>query len=251
MSISQTVADSKRRFYNAYPRVIPGLYRRVVDELLVELHLLSCQQGFQADALFALGLTQVFDNFSVGFEPVDRREQLFSALCEAADLSAPDLRQQAQQLRSSLAPHGEAEIRQWLENKGDGAPAVLGSVLQEAGRSDFHYSRHHAVGLIAALQELAGADDQDPEALRLRAREVGDLIGLQQEKLEKDMGLYASNLEKMAQAVQMMEETVAAERRRRERKLHPEAVQGAAGEAPGPTAGLEAEIESQESKPLT
>ncbi|NBQ22206.1 MAG: hypothetical protein EBU30_11330, partial [Synechococcaceae bacterium WB6_3B_236] len=85
------------------------------------------------------------------------------------------------------------------------------------------------------------------------AREVGDLIGLQQEKLEKDMGLYASNLEKMAQAVQMMEETVAAERRRRERKLHPEAVQGAAaaGEAPGPTADLEAEIESQESKPLT
>jgi photosystem II biogenesis protein Psp29 len=100
VSISQTVADSKRRFYNAYPRVIPGLYRRVVDELLVELHLLSCQQGFQADALFALGLTQVFDNFSVGFEPVDRREQLFSALCEAADLSAPDLRQQAQ--RTSL-----------------------------------------------------------------------------------------------------------------------------------------------------
>jgi hypothetical protein len=80
---------------------------------------------------------------------------------------------------------------------------------------------------------------------------VGDLIGLQQEKLEKDMGLYASNLEKMAQAVQMMEETVAAERRRRERKLHPEAVQGAAGEGPGPTAGLEAETESQESKPLT
>lgn len=251
MSISQTVADSKRRFYNAYPRVIPGLYRRVVDELLVELHLLSCQQGFRADALFALGLTQVFDNFSVGFEPIERREQLFSALCAAADLSAPELRQQAQQLRSSLAPHGEAEIRQWLEHKGEGAPAVLASVLQEAGRSDFHYSRHHAVGLIAALQDLAGANDQDPEALRLRAREVGELIGLQQEKLEKDMGLYASNLEKMAQAVQMMEETVAAERRRRERKLHPEAAQGAAGEAPGPTAGFEAEIESQESKPLT
>ena len=37
MSISQTVADSKRRFYNAYPRVIPGLYRRVVDELLVDV----------------------------------------------------------------------------------------------------------------------------------------------------------------------------------------------------------------------
>ena len=42
----QTVADSKRRFYAGYRRVIPGLFRRVVDELLVELHLLRRQQGF-------------------------------------------------------------------------------------------------------------------------------------------------------------------------------------------------------------
>ena len=43
-------------------------------------------------------------------------------------------------------------------------------------------------------------------------------MGLQQEKLDKDMGLYASNLEKMAQAVEMMEETVASVKRRRERQ---------------------------------
>ena len=32
------------------------------------------------------------------------------------------------------------------------------------------------------------------------------------------MGLYASNLEKMAQAVELLEETVAAERRKREQR---------------------------------
>ena len=87
----------------------------------------------------------------------------------------------------------------------------------------------------AMLQELTGGDDQDPEALRRRAREVGLQLGLQQDKLDKDMGLYVSNLEKMAQAVELMEETVAAERRKRERRLDPETDAPVQGE---PAAGI-------------
>ena len=43
-------------------------------------------------------------------------------------------------------------------------------------------------------------------------------MGLLRERLDKDLSLYATNLEKMAQAVELMEETVAAERRKRERQ---------------------------------
>ena len=218
MGDRQTVADSKRRFYSAYPRVIPGLYRRVVDELLVELHLLSGQAGFSADALFALGLTQVFDNFMQGLQPEERRGELLSALCSANDMDASALRGAANHLRESLTPHGEAEIQTWIQQQGEGAPEVLREVLQHAARSDFHYSRLHAVGLMGLLQDLGGGDDQDPEALQKRAREIGSGLGLQQDKLEKDMGLYASNLEKMSQAVELLEETIAAERRKREQR---------------------------------
>ncbi len=231
----QTVADSKRRFYAGYRRVIPGLYRRVIDELLVELHLLRHQQGFRPDALFATGLGQVFDNFTRGFEPADQREVLLAALCSANDLDAAALRQQASPLRETIGQASEEQLKGWLDQRGDGAPEPLQAVLQEAGRQDFHYSRLHAVGLMAMLQELTGGDDQDPEALRRRAREVGLQLGLQQDKLEKDMGLYVSNLEKMAQAVELMEETVAAERRKRERRLDPETDAPVQGE---PAAGV-------------
>jgi photosystem II biogenesis protein Psp29 len=215
----QTVADSKRRFYAGYRRVIPGLYRRVIDELLVELHLLRRQQGFRPDALFATGLGQVFDNFTRGLEPADQREMLLAALCSATDLDAADLRLQASRLRDMIGQATEEQLKGWLEQRGEGAPEPLQAVLRDAGRPDFHYSRLHAVGLMAMLQDLTGGDDQDPEALRSRAREVGLQLGLQQDKLDKDMGLYVSNLEKMAQAVELMEETVAAERRKRERRL--------------------------------
>ena len=218
MGERQTVADSKRRFYGAYPRVIPGLYRRVVDELLVELHLLSGQAGFHADALFALGLTQVFDSFLAGMQPLERKEELLHAICGANDLDAAALRGAAQHLRESLTPHSEAEIQTWVSQQGEGAPQVLRDVLQQAGRSDFHYSRLHAVGLMALLQDLSGGDDQAPEALQQRARDLGHSFGLHKDKLDKDMGLYASNLEKMSQAVELLEETVAAERRKREQR---------------------------------
>ena len=65
----QTIADSKRAFHQTFPHVIAPLYRRLADELLVELHLLSHQKSFQTNALFAIGLTTVFNTFSAGYKP--------------------------------------------------------------------------------------------------------------------------------------------------------------------------------------
>ena len=64
-----TIADSKKAFYNAFPHIIPPVYRRVTDELLVELHLLSHQKAFKPDAIFAIGLAKVFDSFTKGYRP--------------------------------------------------------------------------------------------------------------------------------------------------------------------------------------
>jgi photosystem II biogenesis protein Psp29 len=83
-----TVADSKRAFHRAFPFVIAPLYRRMVDELLVELHLLSHQKGFRAEGLFAVGLIQVFESFSKGYRPEEQRQPLFEALCGSSGFSA-------------------------------------------------------------------------------------------------------------------------------------------------------------------
>ncbi len=218
MSEALTVADSKRAFHSAYPHVISPLYRRMVDELLVELHLLSRQQGFRADPLFATGLVQVFDSFSKGYRPEGQRESLFQALCASSGFDAAGLRQQQQHTLQALGQHSVEEVRQWIERQGDGAPAPLAEALASIRREDFHYSRLMAVGLLTLLEQAQGADGLDPQKLREDAQEIGASMGLLRERLDKDLSLYAGNLEKMAQAVVMMEETVAAERRRRERQ---------------------------------
>jgi photosystem II biogenesis protein Psp29 len=116
-----TVADSKRAFHAAFPHVISPLYRRLVDELLVELHLLSHQKGFQADPLFALGLVQVFETGTRGYRPAEQKEQLFQALCSANGLDCTALRSQRDQALASVGHHSVEEVKQWIDQQGQGA----------------------------------------------------------------------------------------------------------------------------------
>ena len=218
VSAALTVADSKRAFHAAFPHVISPLYRRMVDELLVELHLLSHQQGFQPDALFASGLVQVFEAFSRGYRPEGQREPLFAALCSATGFDAAALRGQRDAALAAVGQHSLEEVQGWIREGGTGAPEPIGSALAAVRRPGFHYSRLLAVGLLSLLQAARGAEAMEPQALREAAHGLAESMGLLRERVDKDLGLYAGNLEKMAQAVELMEETVAAERRRRERQ---------------------------------
>jgi photosystem II biogenesis protein Psp29 len=218
VSATQTVADSKRAFHAAFPHVIAPLHRRMVDELLVELHLLSHQRGFQADPLFAVGLVQVFDAFAQGYRPEQHREPLLAALCAASGFDAQDLRRRSEAALQAIGSHDVEEVKGWIEAGGDQAPEPLASALASIRRPDFHYSRLMAVGLLSLLERAKGSASLDPQALRSHAHSMAEAMGLLRERVDKDLSLYTTNLEKMAQAVELMQETVAADRRKRERQ---------------------------------
>lgn len=222
VSAALTVADSKRAFHGAFSHVISPLYRRMIDELLVELHLLSHQRGFQGDALFATGLVQVFDSFSRNYRPEDQRQPLFEALCASSGFDAAEIRRLHDQAMAAMGHHSVQEVKQWIDNEGAGSPEPVATALAAVRRPDFHYSRLMAVGLLSLLGQAQGAQTLDPMALRQEAHDIGASMGLLRERVDKDLSLYATNLEKMTQAVELMEETVASERRRSERRLRTE-----------------------------
>ena len=61
-----TVSDSKKLYHEKFPYVIPGLYKRIVDEMLVELNLLNHQKEFDQDKIFCIGLTETFKELMKG-----------------------------------------------------------------------------------------------------------------------------------------------------------------------------------------
>ena len=217
MTDHQTIADSKRAFHTAFPYVIPSLYRRTADELLVELHLLSHQKHFKSDALFAVGLRQVFKAFTQGYKPEKHLDELYAAICTSNGFDPEALKQLAEGSTLAVSGHTVTEVREWLSNRGTGAPVPLASGISSVGGESFHYSRLMAVGLLSLLSSAQGGEPSDPDELKTLAHEIGEELGLSKPRLDKDLSLYTSNLEKMAQAVELIEETLAAERRKRER----------------------------------
>ena len=108
------------------PLVISPLYRRMVDELLVELHLLSRQKGFQTDPLFAVGLVQIFDGFSRGYKPERHLEPLFEALCSSSGFDARQLRQLRDSTIAAIGPHSVDEVRMLDRKAGGGSTTTPG-----------------------------------------------------------------------------------------------------------------------------
>jgi photosystem II biogenesis protein Psp29 len=133
-------------------------------------------------------------------------------------MDAAALRAQRDEAVASVGHHSIEEVKQWTDHQGEGAPELLRTALANVRREDFHYSRLMAVGLLTLLEEARGSDSMDPKALRQFAHDTAESMGMLRDRVDKDLALYANNLEKLAQAVELMEETVAADRRRNERR---------------------------------
>ena len=87
-----TVSDSKKLFHEKFPYVIPGLYKRIVDEMLVELNLLNHQNDFTQDYLFCVGLTETFKELMKGYKPEKHLEVLFNSLCSSTNFEAEKIK---------------------------------------------------------------------------------------------------------------------------------------------------------------
>lgn len=219
MNTVRTVSDTKKDFYLAFPKPVNQVYRRVVDELLVEVHLLKVNQTFVYDSIFALGLVTTFDRFTLGYKPETDRFAVFHALCSSLQFDSDRIRQDATTL-SDLALRSPNDIKPLLTNLDSGISLEpLSDQLQTiAHKENFKYSRLLGVGLYALL-EISNPDEIADNTKREEViKSVGEMLKFGGDRLVKDVDLYRSNLDKIEQARQMMADMAEAERKKRAQK---------------------------------
>ncbi|WP_448526831.1 photosystem II biogenesis protein Psp29 [Parathermosynechococcus lividus] len=204
MQTPRTVSDTKRAFYAAHTRPIHSIYRRFIEELLVELHLLRVNVEFRYSPLFALGVVSAYEQFMEGYRPEGDRANIFEALCRAEELDSQQLQADAASWQQYQGWPLQQIIEQ-LQSEQVGAPL---SSLKEEGK----YSRLLAIGLYGFLQQLAGDLTSN---LNDTLDQLAPVVSLPIEKVKRDLELYRSNLEKMSQARSLMQELVEQERKRR------------------------------------
>jgi len=185
---------------------------------MVEMHLLSVNVDFSYNAIYALGVVTTFDRFMEGYQPQQDQESIFRSICQAVEQDPQHYRQDASRLQALAATLTTQELIAGLSQAN---PLNQDADLQKqleivAENANFKYSRLFAIGLFALLvqsePELAKNEQQRVEALKA----IANGLHLSEDKLIKDLELYGSNLEKMAQALIVMADILSADRKKRD-----------------------------------
>jgi photosystem II biogenesis protein Psp29 len=206
----RTVSDAKRAFYGTYTRPINSIYRRVVEELMVEMHLLSVHQNFVYDALYALGIITTFDRFMQSYRPEADVAPIFSALCASVGLDSSKVRQDGEALLGSLTGKSWDDLL-----KGD-LPSDLGSVMtQVKNNNTFKYSRLFAIGVYRVMETIDAEALKDSEKFKTAVAAVSAQLQLSDDKVQKDLELYRGNLDKLTAAATAIADSIAADRKKR------------------------------------
>lgn len=66
-----------------YKRPIPSVYNTVLQELIVQQHLMRYKKTYRYDAVFALGFVTVYDQLMEGYPSDEDRDAIFQAYINA------------------------------------------------------------------------------------------------------------------------------------------------------------------------
>jgi len=186
-----TVSDSKKVFHEKFPYVIPGLYKRIVDEMLVELNLLNHQNDFTQDYLFCVGLTETFKELMKGYKPEKHLDLLFESLCSSTNFKANEINEISQKSQNEFKDKTMKDILK---------------LLIEKSNSKLYPSRILNLGiyiLISNSQDLKEKNESDTNKM---TSDIFEKLSLSANKAEKDIGIYKSSISKMEQAKELIEE---------------------------------------------
>lgn len=216
----KTVSDSKRAFYAAYPRPINSVYRRVIEELLVEMHLLSVNADFKPDPIYYLGIVTSFERLMQGYQPENDKEQIFNALCVSTDADPQIYKSQAGALLSLAKDKSVEELVAWLGNPtADGDVSyIIEPIKAIASNDNFKYSRLFAIGIYTLLEECDSALTQDQEKRDQTVDQITNNLNISGEKMKKDLDVYRGSLEKMTELLKVIEDVLVASRKKREKR---------------------------------
>ena len=191
LKVKLTVSDSKKLFHEQFPYVIPGLYKRIVDEMLVELNLLNHQNEFMQDDLFCVGLTETFKELTQGYKPEEHLPLLFESLCNSANFDPKKIKETS---------------RKTLENYKDKNVKELSILLKEKSDSNLYSSRILNLGIYLIIANATDFKDTKDSEKNKIISDIINKLNLSSNKAEKDIGIYKSSIIKMEQAKELLQE---------------------------------------------
>ena len=198
-----TVSDSKKLFHEKFPYVIPGLYKRIVDEMLVELNLLNHQNDFTQDYLFCVGLTETYKELMKGYKPEKHLDLLFDSLCSSTNFEAKDINEISQKSQKEFKNKTSIDILK---------------ILKEKSNPKLYPSRILNLAIFIIISNAQDLKEKEESETNKMISEIFEKLNLSANKAEKDIGIYKSSISKMEQAKELIEELKTKEKKKEQKK---------------------------------
>lgn len=206
-----TVSQTKLNFLKAYKRPIPSIYNTVLQELIVQQHLMKYKKSFQYDPVFALGFVTVYDRLMEGYPSDEDRDAIFKAYIGALSEDPAQYRADAQKLEEWAKTQSPSSLVEFASKDGE-IEGILKDIAERAGsKGKFSYSRFFAVGLFRLL-ELANATE--PTILD----KLCAALNVNKKNVDRDLDIYRNLLSKLVQAKELLKEYVDREKKKTEER---------------------------------
>ncbi|CAL5403582.1 unnamed protein product [Camellia sinensis] len=202
-----TVSETKLNFLMAYKRPIPSIYNTVLQELIVQQHLMRYKRTHRYDAVFALGFVTVFDQLMEGYPSDEDREAIFQAYINALKEDPDQYRNDAKRLEEWARAQNASSLINFSSSEGEVEGLLKDIAARAGGEGSFSYSRFFAIGLFRLL-ELANASE--PTILE----QLCAALNINKRSVDRDLDVYRNLLSKLVQAKELLKEYVDREKKK-------------------------------------
>ncbi|OIW05914.1 hypothetical protein TanjilG_07190 [Lupinus angustifolius] len=210
-----TVSETKLNFLKAYKRPIPSIYNSVLQEIIVQQHLMRYKRSYRYDPVFALGFVTVYDQLMEGYPNDEDRNAIFQAYIKSLNEDPDQYRVDAQKLEEWARDQNSTSLVDFSSRDGE-VERILKNIAERAGgKGEFSYSRFFAIGLFRLL-ELANA--MEPSILE----KLCAALNVNKRSVDGDLDLYRNLLSKLVQAKELLKEYVDREKKKREERSEPQ-----------------------------
>lgn len=214
-SVAPPVSETKSKFLQAYKRPVPSIYNSVLQELIVQQHLVRYKKTYRYDPVFALGFVTIYDQLMEGYPSDEDREAIFQAYINALNEDPQQYRADAAKMETWARAQNSSSLVDFSSKSGE-IEDILKDVAERAGgNGSFSYSRFFAVGLFRLL-ELANATD--PTVLE----KLCAALNIPKRSVDRDLDVYRNLLSKLVQAKELLKEYVAREKKKQEERAAPQ-----------------------------
>ncbi|XP_021776446.1 protein THYLAKOID FORMATION1, chloroplastic-like [Chenopodium quinoa] len=202
------VSETKLNFLKVYKRPIPSIYNNVLQELIVQQHLMRYKRTYRYDPVFALGFVTVYDQLMEGYPSDEDRSAIFEAYIRALNEDPEQYRKDAQKLEEWGRTQTSASLVDFSSREGEIEDILKDIAARAGGNGSFSYSRFFAVGLFRLL-ELANASE--PTVLE----KLCSALNVNKKNVDRDLDVYRNLLSKLVQAKELLKEYVEREKKKR------------------------------------